>query len=230
MTTNNETSTKAAPDRRTKVARMTLLGMLTAILIVLGYVNIPMPAGLSITFNMIPVAVAAIAMGVPGGLAIGTVFGLISFAQCFNVFGSSQLGTILLNQTYEMYKSQGYALWQAALFSGAIMFVQRVLSRTLVGLVTALIYRGLRKTRLPLSVKGTITGFSAAFSNTIFFMSSLVLLFSQTGKMQENMAGKGFFAYLFASVGVNAVTEMIVAAVVTGAAIVALKKARLITA
>ena len=226
----NKTSGAPVPDRRTKVARLTLLGMLTAVLIVLGYVNIPMPAGLSITFNMIPVAIAAIAMGVPGGLAIGTVFGLVSFAQCFNVFGASALGTTLLNQTYEMYKSQGYALWQAALFSGGIMFVQRVLSRTLVGLVTGLVYSGLKKTRLPLSVKGTITGFSAAFFNTLFFMSSLVLLFSQTAKMQENMAGKGFFAYLFASVGVNVVTEIVVAALVTGAAIVALKKARLITA
>ena len=230
MTTNNNTSGKAAPDRRTKVARMTLLGMLTAILIVLGYVNIPMPAGLSITFNMIPVAIAAIAMGIPGGLAIGTVFGLISFAQCFNVFGSSQLGTILLNQAFQMYKDQGYAVWQAMLFSGGIMFIQRVLSRTLVGLITGLVYSGLKKTRIPLSAKGIITGFSAAFSNTVLFMSTLVLLFSQTEKMQANMAGKGFFAYLIASVGVNAVTEMIVAAVVTGAAIVALKKARLITA
>ena len=58
--------------RRTKVARMTLLAMLVAILIVLAYVNIPMPMGLSITFNMIPVAIAAIAMGLPGGMIVGT--------------------------------------------------------------------------------------------------------------------------------------------------------------
>ena len=52
-----------ANTRQSKVARMTLLALLIAILVVLGYVNIPMPAGLSITFNMIPVAIAAIAMG-----------------------------------------------------------------------------------------------------------------------------------------------------------------------
>ena len=39
---------------------LVLLALLVAILIVLGYVNIPQPAGLSITFNMIPVAIAAI--------------------------------------------------------------------------------------------------------------------------------------------------------------------------
>ena len=83
--------------RNGKVARMTLLAMLTAVLIVLGYVNIPMPMGLSITFNMIPVAIAAMAMGVPGGAIIGGAFGLISFLQCFGVFGSSPLGAALVN-------------------------------------------------------------------------------------------------------------------------------------
>jgi len=67
--------------RRTKIARMTLLGMLAAVLIVLAFVNIPMPMGLSITFNMIPVAIAVMAMGLPGGMIIGGAFGLISFLQ-----------------------------------------------------------------------------------------------------------------------------------------------------
>ena len=82
--------------RRTKIARMTLLAMLEAVLIVLAYVNIPMPMGLSITFNMIPVAVAVMAMGMPGGMIIGGAFGLISFLQCFGVFGSSALGAVLV--------------------------------------------------------------------------------------------------------------------------------------
>ena len=67
MTNNN---------RRNKIARMTLLAMLVAILIVLAYVNIPMPMGLSITFNMIPVAIAAIAMGLTGSAIVGGAFGL----------------------------------------------------------------------------------------------------------------------------------------------------------
>ena len=41
--------------KRSKMEKLTLLGMLTAIQIVLGYINIPMPGGLSITFIMIPV-------------------------------------------------------------------------------------------------------------------------------------------------------------------------------
>ena len=59
-------------------------------------------------------------------------------------------------------------------------------------------------------------------------MTLLVLLFRQTEFMQNQMAGRSVLAYLVASVGINAVVEMIVAAVVTGAAGAALKKARMI--
>ena len=196
--------------RRTRIARMTLLAMLVAILIVLAFVNVPMPMGLSITFNMIPVAIAVMAMGIPGGLIIGGAFGLISFLQCFGIFGSSALGAALVN------------------YSPFLMFVQRFVSRVLVGLLTALVWSGLKKTALPLYVRGAITGFSAAFFNTLFFMSLLVLLFGYTPQLADKIAAKGVIMYIITSVGINAVVEMIVAALVTGAAGVALKKARLL--
>ena len=72
------------------------------------------------------------------------------------------------------------------------------------------------------------TGFSAAFFNTLLFMSSLVLLFGNTEYIQNMMAGRGVIAFIVASVGINAVVEMAVAALVTSAVGVALRKARLI--
>lgn len=196
--------------RRTKIARMTLLAMLVAVLIVLAFVNIPMPMGLSITFNMIPVAIAVMAMGMPGGLIIGGAFGLISFLQCFGIFGSSALGAALVS------------------YNPFLMFVQRFVSRVLVGALAALVWSALKKTALPLYVRGAVTGFSAAFFNTLFFMSLLVLFFGSTDKLAGPIAEKGVLLYIITSVGINAVVEMIVAAVVTGAAGVALKKARMI--
>ena len=196
--------------RRTKVARMTLLAMLVAILVVLAYVNIPMPMGLSITFNMIPVAVAAMAMGVTGGAIVGGAFGLISFLQCFGIFGTSPLGAALVN------------------ISPVLMFIQRFVSRLLVGILAALVYKGMCKTKAPLYVRGAVTGFSAAFFNTLFFMSLLVLFFGHTEKLAGPIAEKGVLMYIITSVGINAVVEMAVAALVTGAACAALKKARLL--
>ena len=196
--------------RRTKVAQMTLLAMLVAILIVLAYVNIPMPMGLSITFNMIPVAIAAVAMGLPGGMIVGGAFGLISFLQCFGIFGTSALGAALVN------------------VSPVLMFIQRFVSRLMVGVLAALVYRGMSRTKAPLYLRGAVTGFSAAFFNTLFFMTLLVLFFGHTDKLAGPIAEKGVLMYIITSVGINAVVEMAVAALVTGAACAALKKARLL--
>ena len=196
--------------RRTKVSRMKLLALLVAVLIVLAYVNIPMPFGLSITFNMIPVAVAAMAMGLPGGMIVGGAFGLISFLQCFGVFGFSALGAALVN------------------ISPVLMFIQRFVSRVMVGVLAALVYKAMDRTRAPLYVKGLVTGFSSAFFNTLFFMSLLVLFFGTSEKLAGSIAEKGVLMYIISSVGINAVVEMAVAAVVTGAVGTALRKARML--
>ncbi len=196
-------------NRRDTTVKLTLFALLTALLIVLGYVNIPQPAGLSITFNMIPVAIAAIAIGVGGGALMGGVFGLISFLQCFGLVGFSGMGAVLVG------------------ISPVLCFIQRFVSRVLVGVLAGFVYKALNK-RMNAYMSCMITGFSAAFFNTLFFMSSLVLLFGNTEYIQGLMAGRGVIAFIIASVGINAVVEMIVAAVVTGAVGAALKKARLI--
>ena len=59
-------------------------------------------------------------------------------------------------------------------------------------------------------------------------MSLLVMFFGSTDNLAGSIAEKGVIMYIITSVGINAVVEMIVAAVVTGAAGVALKKARMI--
>ncbi len=196
--------------QRSKVAKMTLLAMLIALLIVLALVNIPMPTGLSITFNMIPVAIAAMAMGVPGGAIVGGAFGLISFLQCFGICGSSPLGAALVN------------------YSPMLMFVQRFVSRLLVGVLAGLVFSGMQLTKAPFYVKGLVTGFSAAFFNTLLFMSLLVLFFGWTYELRDGIASKGALLYIITSVGINAVVEMAVASLVTGATGVALRKARMI--
>ena len=66
---------------------MVLMGMLTAILILFSFTPIgSIPVGpLVITLNVIPVAIAAIALGPIGGAAMGAVFGTLSFLQCIGI-------------------------------------------------------------------------------------------------------------------------------------------------
>ena len=185
-----------------------LLALLVAILVVLAYWNIPMPGGLSITFNMIPLAIAAIAIGPEGGLIIGCAFGLISFAQCFGIFGSSAQGIALLSQGVSW-------VW---------LLIQRLVPRALDGLILGFLFRALRK-RLNVYASCAVTGFAAAFLNTALFMSLLVLMFQHTDYMIDKMAGRAFMTYIIATVGINGVVEMLVSTVITAAVGSALYKA-----
>ncbi len=186
----------------------TILAMLLALEIVLGLWNIPMPAGLSITFNMIPVAIAAIAVGPKGGAIIGGAFGLISFLQCFGIMGSSGLGIALMQEGA----------------SPVLMFIHRFGSRLIDGLALGYIFRALRG-KINVYAGCSITGFLAAFLNTLLFMSTLVWFFSGMPTMVKGMAGRAFFAYIVAAVGVNGLVEMAVSTVLTGAIGAALYKA-----
>ena len=92
---------------------------MTAILLLmaytpLGYLNI---GPLAVTFNVIPVAVAAITLGPAGGAIVGSVFGLTSFLQCIGIGGTSAMGAVLFG------------------INPVLAFIQRFIPRMLDGLL-----------------------------------------------------------------------------------------------
>lgn len=189
----------------------TLLGLLTAILMVLsmtplGYLNI---GPLAISFNMIPVAVGAAALGPMGGAVLGAVFGMTSFLQCLGIGGSSAMGVILFH------------------INPFLAFVQRFVPRLVTGFLVGYIYRGARK-YFKAGIAGGAAGFCAALLNTVLFMGALVLLFGNTQYLTDLMAGRNVIVFICTFVGVNAVLEMLAATAVTGALCATLEKARLI--
>ena len=74
----------------------------------------------------------------------------------------------------------------------------------------------------------------AAFLNTLFYMSSLILLFGRTDiilSYRETLApGKNVFLFVCAFVGINAIAEWVSSTLVTGAVGAALTKAKLVPA
>lgn len=194
-----------------KPRELTLLGLLTAVLLVmsytpLGYLNI---GPLAITFNMIPVAVGAIALGPMGGAILGGVFGMTSFLQCLGIGGSSAMGVILFE------------------INPFLAFLQRFLPRLLTGLATGYIYLGVKQL-FNHTVAGFVAGFCAAFLNTALFMLTLVLFFQNTDYLQTLINGRNIFLFIVTFVGINAVFEMLVSTTVSGLLGNALTKARLI--
>ena len=195
----------------TKTRQLTVLGLLTGILLLmaytpLGYLNI---GPLAISFNVIPVALAAITLGPAGGAAAGAVFGLTSFLQCIGVGGVSSMGVVLFG------------------INPVLAFIQRCVPRLLDGLLLGYIFRGVKKASNA-RLGCFITGFFSAFLNTLFFMTALVVLFGNTEYMQGLIGGKNIILFVCGFVGINAVCEMVSSTIITGAVGFALLKAGLI--
>lgn len=192
---------------------MVLLGLLTAVIAVFSFTPIgSIPIGpLVITLNIIPIAIAAISMGPVGGAIIGGVFGIFSFLQCFGIGILSGMGAILVD------------------INLPFAFIQRFVPRLLDGFLAGLIFQWASKLT-DVRIACFITGFFTALMNTAFFMLSLVFLFGNTDYVQGLMNGKSVIPFIISFVGVNALVEMIVCTIVTGAVGTALFKAKLIKA
>ena len=193
-------------------SKLVILGLMTGILLLmaytpLGYLNI---GPLAITFNVIPVAIAAITLGPAGGAAIGAVFGMTSFLQCIGIGGSSAMGAMLFS------------------INPFLAFVQRFIPRLVDGLLLGYIFQGVRRKSKNIYLSCAVTGFLSAFLNTLFFMGLLVGLFGNTEYVQGLMGGKNVILFICTFVGINAVCEMLSATVITGAVGAALYKARLL--
>ncbi|MBQ0001431.1 MAG: ECF transporter S component [Clostridiales bacterium] len=197
--------------KKTNVQSLTIMALMTAVLLIFAFTPIgTIPIGpLSISLNMIPVAICAIVLGPVGGAIAGGIFGLLSFLQCFGIGIPSGMGATL------------------AAINPFLAFVQRFVPRLLDGFLLGYIFRFFRKKNA--YVGCAVTGFFSAFLNTLFFMSSLVLLFGNTDYVQGLIAGRNVIVFICAFVGVNAVVEMIAATVVVGAVGSALIKGRVVT-
>ena len=198
-------------NRKTNVRALAILGLMTALLLLFSFTPIgTIPIGpLSITLNVIPVAVAAIALGPAGGLIMGCVFGLLSFLQCLGIGIPSGMGITLFS------------------IDPFLAFIQRFIPRALDGFLVGLIFRALEK-KPGFRPACFIAGFCSAFLNTAFFMSALVLLFGNTEYVRGLMNGRSFLVFVCAFVGVNAVVEMLVCTVVSGFVGSALHRARIL--
>ena len=200
-------------NKQSKTMRLTLMGLLTAILLLmaytpLGYLNI---GPLAITFNVIPVALAAITLGPVGGAAMGAVFGLTSFLQCIGVGGTSVMGATL------------FAI------NPFLAFIQRFIPRLLDGLLLGYVFQYSRRS-FGDRIACLITGFCSAFFNTVLFMTFLVVLFGNTEYLQGLIGGRNVLLFICSFVGFNAVFEMISSTLLTGAVGLALLKARVLPA
>jgi len=188
-----------------------LFALLSAIIILmaftpLGYARIGI---IEATLLMIPVAIGAIRMGPTAGGLLGAVFGLTSFAQCF---GISPFGTTLFG------------------ISPISTFILTMVPRIAMGVLVALVYRVLTRSRVEGSHNTFALGIAFFFSallNTVLFVGFFLILFGRTEFVRELQGGATLLAFFASFVGINGVAEAIIATISGTAIRTALQRANL---
>lgn len=182
-----------------RTLKMVQMAMLIAIILLLAFTPIgyiSLPAGLSITLVGVPVIVGAITLGPLGGAILGAVFGATSFARAFGLepFGSMLLG-----------------------INPVGVFITTMIPRILMGWLTALIFKGLKKIDKTKIVSYMLTSLAGSLLNTVLFMTSLMIFFYNTAEIQEmarSLNATNVFTLVIAMVGFNAIAEAVVCLII----------------
>ncbi len=183
------------PAKKTNIAYLTRLSVLTALLVVMdltgiGYIRIGTITPIEITIMMIPVIAGAILLDPLAGLFLGGVFGLMSFFQCF---GRSAFGVFLFG------------------ISPILTFVLCMIPRMIMGLMVGFIYRAIHTNKKKL-LPYIISSVSGALLNTLLFVIMLIYFFGNNNAFLEVFPINSIIAFFAAFVGLNSLIEIIVCA------------------
>ena len=181
--------------RSDAVFRLAFLGLLTAVMFIMAFTPLGyLKTGfLSITFMTIPVIIAAVVLTPLDAAVVGGIFGLTSFIQA--VTGAS----LLTNALFQV----------NPLFTIILCFVPRVLE----GLLGGLLFRAISRFDKTKLISYAAVSLAVPLMNTLFFMSTLFLLFYNSEpirKIAESKGAEDVFTLLFAMVGINAVLEAVI--------------------
>lgn len=198
--------------KRENVLKLAQLALLVAVILVMKLTGISsIPVGpLNMTFTMVPIAIGAMLMGPVAGGVLGMIYGFTSFYDA--VSGGSVMTGIFFQ------------------ISPVHTFILCVGMRILVGVLTGLLFMGLKKIDKTDTVCYFAGGLAAPLLNTILFMGYIVLVFYQTDYVQERLAALGAsgpLMFVVLSVGVQglveALTGLVIGGIVTKAVARALK-------
>lgn len=191
-----------------KTKKMVTLALMCALLLVMwltpfGYLSVGV---VEITFNVIPVAIASIAVGPVGGAVTGAFFGITSFLKCFGLGagGGDAMGMALLQE------------------NPIAVFILLVVTRILAGFLSAYIFKAVR--RFNSYIACCVTGFSSALLNTAFWSVAMAGLFNNSDTIRGWLGSGNLLILLIVAIGVNATIEAISSTILTGAVGTALIK------
>ena len=192
-------NTNASAQRRLNVRKMTVIGVLSAISIMMsmlpfiGYIPIgPTKA----TIMHIPVIIGAIIEGPVVGATIGLIFGLTSL---WNAMTQPTITSIFfLNPLVS------------------------ILPRVLIGVVAYYVYQGIYKISKKVYAAGFMAGLIGSLANTAGVLGMIYVLYADKYMERIGQAGADAGKWLFTLAATNGVPEALVAALIVSAVSVSL--------
>ena len=192
-------NTRASAQRRLNVRKMTVIGVLSAISIMMsmlpfiGYIPIgPTKA----TIMHVPVIIGAIIEGPVVGATIGLIFGLTSL---WNAMTQPTITSIFfLNPLVS------------------------ILPRVLIGVVAYYVYQGIYKISKKVYAAGFMAGLIGSLANTVGVLGMIYVLYADKYMERIGQAGANAGKWLFTLAATNGVPEALVAALIVSAVSVSL--------
>lgn len=192
-------NTNASAQRRLNVRKMTVIGVLSAISIMMsmlpfiGYIPIgPTKA----TIMHVPVIIGAIIEGPVVGATIGLIFGLTSL---WNAMTQPTITSIFfLNPLVS------------------------ILPRVLIGVVAYYVYQGIYKISKKVYAAGFMAGLIGSLANTVGVLGMIYVLYADKYMERIGQAGADAGKWLFTLAATNGVPEALVAALIVSAVSVSL--------
>ena len=189
--------------KNTKLYKFVLLALFVALELVFRMIGLGrVPIGpLNMSFLTVPIALGAMLLGPMEGTILGAVFGLCSLWDA--VTGAGGMTNIFFG------------------ISPVHTIILCVGTRALMGLLTGLIFKAIRKVDKTNTVSYFVGAFAAPFLNTLLFMGYIVLAFYGTEYVQSLVVSKGAanpLMFVVLLVGLQGLIEMVVCTITGGAA------------
>lgn len=196
--------------KKLNVRKLTILAVFTAIEIIFCFTplgSLPLGPGIVATLAHIPVIIIGITMDKKSALFMGLVMGICS---------------LIWWSTMGIGYPAAFAFTPFAPFGNIFSLIICIVPRALLPLIANLIFNGLRN-RIKVVPSAVIAGAVSTVFHSALVLSLTFVCFVGNSQLSE-MVGDNYIKFIIAWGGVNAIMEVIVAAVVSGALIYPLLK------
>lgn len=175
----------------------------------LGYISLGV---INATTIQMPVIIGAVLFGWKKGAFLGGVFGLTSLIK----------NTVQPNVTSFVFSPFISVFGEESGSFFAIII--SLLPRIMIGVVAALVFALLSKTKLRTEIKSAAAGFWGSLTNTVLVMGGIYVFFGESYSAAKEIAYDTLMATVSATITGAGITEALVSAVVSAAVCTALIK------